>query len=73
MASLKKKLWAVWSNAATMSDPLSAKLNARYVPRAVNGGPSWQVYDKKADRFLSNSEIRALPIEALRDEEIAPQ
>lgn len=73
MTSLKKKLRAVWDHAATGNDPLSAKLNARYVPRAINGGPAWQVYDKKRDRFLTNSEIRGLPIESLRDEEMALQ
>lgn len=40
----------------------------RFVPRSLNGGPGWAVWDRKLDRFLNADEVMDQTVESLRDE-----
>jgi hypothetical protein len=55
--TLRSVLRAVWDN----QDPL-----ARYTPRST-GGTAWKVFDRAADRFLSDEEAKAIkPMERMK-------
>lgn len=64
MGDFKKKLRAVWNKAAPIDAPNNDD-GTRYCARALNGGPGWQVYDTREDRFLTNKEIKDIPIDRL--------
>lgn len=62
MSNFKKKLAVVWDRAGKNE-------NHRYIPRATglpNG--NWRVFDMKENRFLSDRELRAIPIDVLTAE-----
>lgn len=60
MSQLKIRLAAVWENYAPK----------RYVPRAINGGPAWEVWDVAQERYLKNAELLAVPLDAVKTETI---
>lgn len=64
MSAFKKKLWAVFDKAGG----IGSEGNHRYVPRAIDGGPDWRVFDRKHDRFLTDREVRHTPLENLSSE-----
>ena len=66
MSSFERKLRKVFDKGGEHG-PADDK-NHRYVPRAIDGGPAWQVFDRKHDRFLTNREIKMLDEEALASE-----
>lgn len=70
MDEFKKKLRAVFDKAAPLDLP-NTDDGTRYVARALNGGPGWQVFDRREDRFLSNKEIKKIPIDNLIQEPMA--
>lgn len=39
----------------------------RYVPRAINGGPSWMVWDRKEGRFIETDELKSIPMTQLEE------
>jgi hypothetical protein len=43
-------LKAVWKN-----DPPK-----RFIPRSLDGGSGWGVFDRQRDRFLSNKEVKRI-------------
>lgn len=55
LSKLRKRLEIVWSN----------EVPKRFIPRSLNGGTGWGVFDKKQDRFLSDSEVTELSPDAL--------
>jgi hypothetical protein len=55
---LKSRLDIVWSNNAKPK---------RYIPRALNGGPGWGVFDRREDRFLKDAEVVKLNKESLSE------
>lgn len=59
-ARLKTRLELVWNNEAPL----------RYRPRAVEGGPGWQVWDAVENRLLSDAEVVALSCQSIRSETI---
>lgn len=73
MASFDKKLRTVFEKGTPIGEaPTGREAATRYVPRAIDGGPAWQVYDLRKNRFLTNREVKKLPLEALRDEPLFP-
>jgi hypothetical protein len=52
---LKSRLDIVWSNAPPK----------RYLPRSLDGGLGWGVFDKREARFLKDTEVINLDKEAL--------
>jgi len=56
---LKAALGIIWTHAETL-DGSSHTQGRRYVPRALNGGPGWRVWDKCEERYLSNAEVRGI-------------
>lgn len=68
MSQFKQKLSAIFEKGGEFGPAEVGR--DRYVPRALNGGPGWEVFDRQEDRFLSNKEVRAIPLETLRDAEI---
>lgn len=56
MPGLKAKLRIVWANYAPK----------RYVPRAMQRGPGWRVFDKKENRFLTDGEVQRVPEDRLQ-------
>lgn len=40
----------------------------RYLPKSLDGGTGWGVWDDQQCRFLSDTEVRALPKEAFTSE-----
>ena len=70
MSEFKKKLRAVFDKASPFDRP-STDDGTRYVPRGLNGGPGWQVFDRRENRFLSNKEVKAIPIDNLIHEPMA--
>ena len=40
----------------------------RYVPKATGKGSGWAVWDRKLERFISDQELSAIPLDRLRDE-----
>jgi hypothetical protein len=60
---------------AAKTTPIGAPLRGphadRYVPRAFsNRGPGWGVFDRLEDRFLTDAETWAIPIETLMDAKV---
>ena len=66
MSQFKKKLKAVFENGATLDGSEAFNHRARYVPKAISGGPSWRVFDQVDNRFLSDREIRNIPLETFK-------
>lgn len=58
---LHKKLSAVWRHTGMAP-------RWRYVPKATRA-PSWRVWDRAAQKFLSDKELAALSLEDLAKEE----
>jgi hypothetical protein len=58
--SLKSKLRAVFKNYPPK----------RYLPRAIQGGPAWKVWDVKQDKFLTDKEIRAIPLQEIKTDTV---
>jgi hypothetical protein len=45
--------------------------NDRYVPQALPGSAhEWAVYDRLLKKFVSDEELKEIPIEALRTEQL---
>lgn len=68
MGALKRNTRIIFEHAAIVGgDPFSV-MNWRYIPRA-NGAStySWDVFDKKEDRFLSQREVRRLSEDQCRE------
>jgi len=67
--SIKHKLRAVFLKGDFGPGMSTGRMQTdRYVPKALNGGPGWRVYDRKLGRHLSDREVRALPLERLESE-----
>jgi hypothetical protein len=54
---LKSRLDIVWGN----------KPPKRYLPRSLDGGTGWGVFDRRANRFLSDTEVTKTDKEALSE------
>lgn len=62
---LKHKLRAVFDKARPISQPDRGPSEDRYVPRSLDGGAGWRIYDKTERRFLTNKELRSLTVAEL--------
>ena len=58
---LTDRLAAVWVN----NPP------KRYTPRAIDGGPEWEVWDGVKNRFVKGRHLIIIPIDELKNEVIA--
>lgn len=47
---------------AKVEPPPKGPMVQRYVPRAINGGPAWRVFDRKRGVMLTDAELEALPM-----------
>jgi len=59
---LKRNLKIVWDEA---TGPESGR--RRFLAQALNGGPGWQVFDQKKDRFLKNKKVARMTPEEIRE------
>jgi hypothetical protein len=53
---LDRRLRVIWINA----DSKESWALHRYVPKSLDGGTGWDVWDKKRGRFLKRKEIKRL-------------
>lgn len=58
--NLKKLLDIVWNN----HPPL------RYLPKSLNGGTGWGVWDNKEKRFLTDRQVKQLEPDTLATEKV---
>lgn len=67
---LERRLRWLWDNRTTPVDAehLETFDAARYVPLAFSSaGPGWGVYDRLGERFLTDDEVIAMPVQKLRN------
>lgn len=57
MSAMKRNLDIVWNN----------NRPSRYIPRSLDGGTGWGVWDDKEKRFLKDREVRSLSPDNLRE------
>ena len=71
MGSLDRKLRAVFDKGGVVG--AAEDQNHHYIPRAIDGGPAWRVYDRLAERFLTDREVKKASETALRSEQLPLQ
>lgn len=69
MASFKKKLKIVYAKAANPPD-LSEGVDksTRFIPRSLEGGIGWGVFDQRENIFMSDREVKSTSIHELEHE-----
>jgi hypothetical protein len=65
---LRKRLKWLWDNRTfDVGMTIDGSLERwRYVPQSLNGGTGWGVFDRLQDRFLTDEELVALPMEKVQ-------
>ena len=65
--SFKRNLRIIFDETTTTPHLQTLGGNRRYVAKAFSSaGPGWGIYDRKAERFLKDSEVGKLSLEAIR-------
>ena len=60
-ARIQRALRVVWLNEQPGDDP------HRYVPRAINGGPAWRVWDRKRRAWVKESKLARMTYEQVTE------
>jgi hypothetical protein len=72
MSEFKRKLRCVWEHATPIGESVETALQERwrYVPKSLDGGTGWGVWDHKRSRFLSDREVKTTPSDKLSNERV---
>jgi hypothetical protein len=63
----KRLLWLFDNRTSVIDGERADFAKHRYVPRSFDGGSGWGVYDRSQSRFLSDPEVRDLPMDRLQN------